>query len=80
MYKYSYFPTIWKYFIEGNVFSTFCHLFKIGNIGSGTKSYEGQHVCFGWGAGGGPSNQAHPSFSQDVDEHDHKQGMDLTSY
>ena len=57
-------------------FSTFCHLFKIGNIGSGTKSYEGQHVCLG----GGPSNQEHLSFSQDVDEHDHKQGMDLTSY
>ena len=75
MYKYSYFPTVWKYFIEGNVFSTFCHLFKIGNIGSGTKSYEGQHVC-----GGNPSNQAHPSFSQDVDEPDHKQGMDLISY
>ena len=75
MYKYSYFPTVCKYFIEGNVFSTFCHLFKIGKIGSGTKSYEGQHVCEG-----NPSNQAHPLFSQEVDEHDHKHGMEFISY
>ena len=62
-------------FYRGECFSTFCHLIKIGKIGSGTKSYEGQHVCEG-----NPSNQEHPSFSQDVDEPDHKQGMDFISY
>ena len=61
-------------FYRGECFFHFLS-FKIGNIGSGTKSYEGQHVCEG-----NPSNQAHPTFSQDVDEPDHKQGMDFISY